>query len=651
LVAERFRRYADEGASIAELTRWLTDQGVATRTGKSRWDRSVIWGMLRNPAYTGRAVYGKTIAVNESPGLNRRARLEGRTTPRATKTVDRPREEWTHIPVPAIIDDNKFERVALRLEDNKRFASRNSKTPACCEGWPHAPAADTATTAPLPEPLTRRSSISDAWAPTTCGTTAGGSAPTNRPRRLPHQVVWDHVTGLLADPHLIRTEIKRLDQASTADPTNRQRKTLELALAKAITAITRMIEAFSEQLVTIDELHTRMPDLRARETNLRNQISALDTQQADRDLYLSVATNIEAFLTELNNRTDSADIDERQRVLRLVVKDVLIGPENVTIRHRIPAHPRATSGTHEHGSTDTEGDHSPSYPLRCGRNNPALRGPGVRARHLSVLHHPRAQDRTQQLQQRLVTDTFLDRLHQRVVRNRRKAVGDVRLDHPPAASQVLIHEHLQGIVRCPLRAEPERAAQHVRLEDRFEHDLHSGLHNPVPNSGNRQWTVLVRGPRLGDHHPTCGRRTVPTLAKFGGHLVKQPGYPVLLDLGQSDPVDARCAVVTAHHDPRAPQDVSAVDLVHQRVEPTSGIGLGRPVKRVLQGSDRIQRRTSASGGTSRIGTHQAPPQPQRIDEVAALPSPPVVLSGRLKRYYGRLRRPPGQPTTSRDHRL
>src|SRR3954451_15935342 len=31
----------------------------------------------------------------------------------------------------------------------------------------------------------------------------------------------------------------------------------------------------------------------------------------------------------------------------------------------------------------------------------------------------------------------------------------------------------------------------------------------------------------------------------------------------------------------------------------------------------------------------------RIDEAAALPSPAVVLSARLDRYYGRLRRPPG----------
>lgn len=80
LVAELFRRYADDGASIAELTRWLSDQQVPTRTGKARWDRSVVWGMLLNPAYTGRAVFGKTMVVHQSPGLNRIAPLQGRST-------------------------------------------------------------------------------------------------------------------------------------------------------------------------------------------------------------------------------------------------------------------------------------------------------------------------------------------------------------------------------------------------------------------------------------------------------------------------------------------------------------------------------------------------------------------------------------------
>src|SRR5205085_2185921 len=36
-----------------------------------------------------------------------------------------------------------------------------------------------------------------------------------------------------------------------------------------------------------------------------------------------------------------------------------------------------------------------------------------------------------------------------------------------------------------------------------------------------------------------------------------------------------------------------------------------------------------------------------MNEAAALPSPAVLLSARLDRYYGRLRRPPGTRSTSR----
>ena len=82
----------------------------------------------------GAAVFGKTMATSGTPGLNRVARLQGRATPRAVKTVDRPREEWLEIPVPAIVDQDTFARVRQRLEDNKRFAARNTKVPSLLQG-------------------------------------------------------------------------------------------------------------------------------------------------------------------------------------------------------------------------------------------------------------------------------------------------------------------------------------------------------------------------------------------------------------------------------------------------------------------------------------------------------------------------------------
>jgi site-specific DNA recombinase len=386
IAAELFRRYADDGASIADLTRWLTSENVPTRTGKARWDRSVVWGMLRNPAYAGTAVFGKTQVLQESPGLNRRARLEGRSVPRASKTVDRPREEWIEIPVPAIVTAGTFQRAAQRLADNKRYAARNTKVPSLLQG------------------LAACSACGYGYYRTSARTTSrkiyyyrclgsddyryeGGRVCGNKPVRADYldEVVWDHVTGLLADPALIRAEIsKRLEVARTSDPVTSQRTRLQAALAKAAASITAMIEAYSEQLITIDELRARMPHLRARETSLRGQLDAVDAQAADRDAYLKLADGLEGFLAQLRGNAATATVEDRQRVLRLLVKDVLIGPEKITIRHRIPARPGSSAARQRDPGPDTEGDHQPGYLLRWGRVQsrhvqclPAPAGPGV----------------------------------------------------------------------------------------------------------------------------------------------------------------------------------------------------------------------------------------------------------------------------------
>ena len=385
IAAELFRRYTDDGASIADLTRWLTSENVPTRTGKARWDRSVVWGMLRNPAYAGTAVFGKTQVLQESPGLNRRARLEGRSVPRASKTVDRPREEWIEIPVPAIVTAGTFGRAAQRLADNKRYAARNTKVPSLLQGLAACSACGygyyrTSTRTTNKKIYYYRCLGSDDYR------YEGGRVCGNKPVRADYlnDVVWDHITALLADPALIRAEItKRLDAARTADPATRQRKQLELALAKAATAITAMIEAYSEQLITIDELRTRMPRLRARETSLRGQIDALDAQFADRDAYLKLADDLEGFLAQLHGNAATATVEDRQRVLRLLVKDILIGPEKITIRHRIPTRADRSGARQRDPGPDTEGDHRPGYLLRWGR---ALTRPGEPVHALRVRH-------------------------------------------------------------------------------------------------------------------------------------------------------------------------------------------------------------------------------------------------------------------------
>jgi len=286
------------------------------------------------------------------------------------RVQDRPREAWTGIPVPALVDEETFDRVQQRLEDNKRFAARNTRVPsllqglAACASCGYGYYRTSTTTSAGNKIYYYRCLGSDDYR------YQGGRVCQNKPVRADYadQVVWDHVTALLGDPALIRAEIgKRLERARTSDPVTRKRGQLEQALAKTSTSVSAMVTAFSEQLITIDELRARMPALRARETGLKDQIAALDARAADRDAYLKLAGDLEGFLAGLRQNSATATTEDRQRVLRAVVQDILIGPEKLTIRHRIPVREHASGGGHHDTTTDTEGDMRESSQLRWGR--------------------------------------------------------------------------------------------------------------------------------------------------------------------------------------------------------------------------------------------------------------------------------------------
>jgi site-specific DNA recombinase len=61
IVRHVYEMYTVEGLSIGEITRRLNTERVPTRKA-SRWERSVVWALLRNPAYRGLACFGKTRA-------------------------------------------------------------------------------------------------------------------------------------------------------------------------------------------------------------------------------------------------------------------------------------------------------------------------------------------------------------------------------------------------------------------------------------------------------------------------------------------------------------------------------------------------------------------------------------------------------------
>ena len=81
-----------------------------------------------------------------------------------------------------------------------------------------------------------------------------------------------------------------------------------------------------------------MPALRKRQTTLQAQLDSLDAELHDAETYLQLADTLEGFLDRLANGLDQLTLAEQQRILRLVVREVLIGGDDdtITIRHTIP---------------------------------------------------------------------------------------------------------------------------------------------------------------------------------------------------------------------------------------------------------------------------------------------------------------------------
>ena len=68
------------------------------------WERSTVWGMLRNPAYKGQACFGKTTLAPRQR-ITRPIRMRGGIATRNSASHERPREDWMTIAVPPIVNE------------------------------------------------------------------------------------------------------------------------------------------------------------------------------------------------------------------------------------------------------------------------------------------------------------------------------------------------------------------------------------------------------------------------------------------------------------------------------------------------------------------------------------------------------------------
>jgi site-specific DNA recombinase len=339
VVREVFRRYTEETSPIGAIARWLTDRGIPTRTGKPQWERSTIWGMLRNPAYQGTACFQKTATTpREHVRVTRRLRQRSGVPVHPASLRDRPREEWIEIPVPALVTATQYALAQARLAENRRFAARHTKVPSLLQGLLVCRSCGyayyrTSTQTSRRKLYYYRCLGSDDYR------YPEGRRCTSRPVRQDalDALVWDEVIRLLENPSLVRQEIdRRLAALRTEHPITGKRESLVKTVGRLRGAIARLIEAYQEELLSLEELRQRMPPLRQREATAEAQLAAFEAELTDAETYVTLAQSLEGFLAKLHEAAQTLALADRQRVVRLILKEVQVGPDTLVLRHSIP---------------------------------------------------------------------------------------------------------------------------------------------------------------------------------------------------------------------------------------------------------------------------------------------------------------------------
>ena len=323
VVKEIFELYANGSNSINGIAKYLNQKKIPTKKNNSRWERSTVWGILKNPAYKGQACYGKTEQC-ERQRITRPLREKGGYTNRSNCSKDKPREQWIPISVPAIIEEDVFGITAEKLEQNKKMSKRRINQPTLlqnimfCEQCGYS-VSRTSTRTSKRKIFYYRCIGSDNYRH------PNGKVCSSAPIRQDYldELVWQEIIKLLESPELIQQEIqRRISEVSNNQASKNKKSALTKEINRLQKGIDNLLDAYSENLITLPELRKRIPELRKREETKHKELINLELQEENKTKYMALSHNIEQFLEQIRISSKTLDIQEKQKILRLVSQQI-----------------------------------------------------------------------------------------------------------------------------------------------------------------------------------------------------------------------------------------------------------------------------------------------------------------------------------------
>lgn len=340
VVRQVYSWFIDEGVSIFEIAKRLTRDQIPTKKGNLYWGTSSVWSILRNPAYCGRAAFGKTETAVKSVMLRPPRGRTGIARREKSSSRRRAASEWLTVPVPAIVAEDIFEAARQQLARNLQLSSRN------CQGKVY-----------LLQGLvvcklcdfgfygrTMRRPDKPSLSYYRCGGSDGhrlGGKPVCRNHGvrvdLLDDYVWKSVCSILQDPDQVMNEWTRRNTEN--GPTQQAQHQFDEAkknLADQEKVLSRLQDAYEAGALTVQELTERTTRLRGRIKKSQHELTIAQGNLLQAVELKAIYGKLAIFAEQVKIGLDKLDWSGQQQLVRNLVSRIEIDAEGANIVYRIP---------------------------------------------------------------------------------------------------------------------------------------------------------------------------------------------------------------------------------------------------------------------------------------------------------------------------
>jgi site-specific DNA recombinase len=336
LVRRVYSWFVPDGLTISGICRHLNQEKQPTCTQKGLWCPSAVWGILRNPAYMGRARFGRTRMGPKRPKIRTFKGQPAQPRIRGSHYHTEPHEQ-IEVPVPPIVDEETFRLAQERLVENRRRSRSAADGPRhllqgllvcskCGRALVYHPSVakggrryDYYRCTGLDTHQWRGTRI--------CDSRAVKAADLE-------QAVWGDARDLLTDPQRLSREYQRRLHDSQA--------TVSLAaevggkkVERVRQGLERLIDAFQDGLLTKQEFEARSNQARERLQALQAETRIRAEAEATRKAAGDVLRGFEEFAKAVCYGADLEDFHTRVKILRLLIKKIDVDDQEVRIAYKV----------------------------------------------------------------------------------------------------------------------------------------------------------------------------------------------------------------------------------------------------------------------------------------------------------------------------